>query len=256
MAAGPMFYDAVVALNRDTHRNLRLDQAEAPYLFAANAHVIPALVDEFATASRTSPIIFAPGSPAPSPVFLVGLRPGQNAHVDASGKWVGRYIPAFVRRYPFILGETGQNGSVACIDERFPGFKKSSGERLFHDDGSDTPFLQQKIRLINDYFIAAKRTGAFVQALQDLQLLQPVTIETNVPGGPSAALHGLFVINEAKFNALAAEDLLKLRDKGFLGAVYAHLLSLNSMDELRAAASPTIGTAPAARDRQDAGVVQ
>jgi hypothetical protein len=232
----PMFYNTVVALNRDVHREFRIDDSAHPYAFASASHVIPAVVDEFAAAARHVPILFVPGTPAPSAVFLVGVRPGHNDLVDPEGNWRAGYVPAFLRRYPFMLGETPQGGALACIDDRYVAFNKASGQPLFREDGSDSPFLQQKIQLINDYFAAAKRTDVFMRSLQDLQLLRTVTIEARAPEGVSSAMHGLLVVNEARLNELPADDFMDLRRQGFLAAIYAHLLSLKSIDSLRDAA--------------------
>jgi hypothetical protein len=243
MTTHPLFYRSVVPLNREAHRKLRLDQGDQPYAFASKTHIIPAVIDEFPVAARHLPILFVPGSPLPSPVFLVGLTPGQNVFVDGQGNWSNSYVPAFVRRYPFMLGETPEGGSLACIDETFPAFKKSNGEALFERDGSDSVFLQQKIRLINDYFAAAKRTDAFARVLHDLQLLRGVTIETKAEG-VSAALHGLLVVNETRLNELPADDFMNLRQQGFLSVIYAHIVSLNAMDALRQATFGSIAASP------------
>jgi hypothetical protein len=221
----PLFYQSIVPLNRERHRRLRLDQEGPQFAFAAKTHVIPAVIDEFAAASRRLPIVFLPASPLPTSVFLVGLRPGENVFVDAKGKWTDGYIPAFVRRYPFMLGEIEQGGPVACIDEQFANFDKDKGERLFADDGAETPFLKGRIQLINDYFAAAQRTDVLLKALSDLQLLRPVTIESKLPLGSSAILHGFLTIDETKLNALTNEDFLRLRQEGLLLAIYAHLLT-------------------------------
>jgi hypothetical protein len=251
-----MFYQSVVPLNRETHRKLKLNQGDRAYLFAGGTHVIPAVVDEFAAAARHLPILFVPGSPLPSPVFLVGLTPGENAFVDRDGNWREGYVPAFVRRYPFMLGETADGGALACIDEKFSAFNMKSGEALFGEDGSDSPFLQAKVRLINDYFAAAKRTDAFAHALHDLQLLHAVTIETKAPQGASAALHGLLVVNEVRLNELPADDFMKLREQGFLAMIYGHLVSLKSMDALRQAALLSNARDSSPNAHREAAVIQ
>jgi hypothetical protein len=236
-----MFYRSIVALNRDMHRDLRFDEDNRPYAFAREAHLIPAVIDEFPRAQRHFPILFVPGSPNPAPVFLVGLKPGRNAYVDSEGRWRGDYVPAFVRRYPFMLGETPEGGSLACIDDTCSSLSKTRGDRLFAEDGSESPFLQQKISLVTDYFSAAKRTDLFAAVLNDLKLLQPVTIEAKGPEGGSTALHGLSVVGAAQLNELRPEELARLKDQNFLAGIYAHLFSLDCMDALR---EVSFGTAP------------
>jgi hypothetical protein len=135
MATNPMLYRSIVALNRDAHRKLKFDQADRPYAFASKTHLIPAVIDEFARAQRHLPILFVPGNPQPAPVFLVGFRPGHNAFVDSRARWRGDYVPAFARRYPFMLGETQEGGSIACIDDTCLSLNQKSGDPLFTEDG-------------------------------------------------------------------------------------------------------------------------
>ena len=233
MVDSPLFYRSITPLNREKHRALRIRSNENRFAFASKAHLIPAVIDEFATASRHLPIVFLPASSLPSPVFLVGLRPGENALVNADGAWSGAYIPAFVRRYPFMLGELDKGGALACVDEKYEGFNETIGERLFAEDGSDTPFLVERIKLINDYFAAAKRTDGLVKTLNELQLLRGVTIESKRDSGASTALHGFLVVDEPKLNTLSDSEFLRLRTEGLLPAIYAHLFSLASVDRLQ-----------------------
>jgi hypothetical protein len=233
MVENPLFYRSIVALNRDLHRDLRLQHGQEHFAFAKNTHMMPAVIDEFGVASRYLPIVFLPGAQQPTSVFLVGLRPSENILVDDDGRWTDGYVPAFARRYPFMLGEVAQGTPVACIDEAFEGFSKSEGDRLFAEDGSDTPFLRDRLRLINDYFAAAKRTDVLLRTLDELQLLRPVTIESKLQPGSSAILHGFLTVDEARLNALSDADFLRLRADGLLPAIYAHILSLQSVDRLR-----------------------
>jgi SapC len=256
MATSPMLYRSIVALNRDSHRKLKFDQADRPYAFASKTHLIPAVIGEFARAQRHLPILFVPGNPQPAPVFLVGVRPGHNAFVDSQGRWRGDYVPAFARRYPFMLGETLDGGSLACIDDTCLSLNQKNGDPLFAEDGSESPFLQQKIRLITDYFGAAKRTDLFTRTLNDLRLLQPVTIEAKALEGGSTALHGLMVVGAARLNEVSGEDLANLRNQGFLAAIYAHIFSLDGMDALREAAFGTTPASPPSTELGEPIVIQ
>ena len=234
MAESPLFYQNIVPLDRDRHRSLRIARDERPFAFAAGSHMIPAVIDEFMPAARFLPIVFLPSSPHPSPVFLVGARMGQNLYVDKDGKWAEGYVPAFVRRYPFMLGTPEQGAAVICIDDKYEGWRRSrDGERLFGEDGADAPLLQDFVKLTENYFAAAKRTDAFVETLTALQLLRSVTIELRAEAGSSNALHGFQTIDETRLNALPEADFLRLRAGGFLPAIYAHLFSLGVLDRLR-----------------------
>lgn len=235
MEMNPLFYKSVTPLNREKHRDLRMLDSVDRYGFAMTTHVIPAVVDEFASALSHLPIVFAPSKPHPTPVFLVGVRPSRNLLVNDGGRWLGDYIPAFVRRYPFIRGEVDGSAPVTCVDEKSELLGAAVGERLFDDDGKESPLLRKTIELLDQYYISAKRTEVFLSIVNDLQLLRYVTIETNVGQGSSSVIHGFMTIDEEKLNALDPVDFLRLRDGGFLVPIYAHLFSLRSVDVLRKA---------------------
>jgi hypothetical protein len=129
--ANPLFYNKVVPLNTHAHRGLRLAAVGRPFGFAASANLIPALLEEFSAAAPFMPIAFLPGAQNPAPVFVTGLRPGQNLFVGTDGKWADGYLPAYLRRYPFIMGDVPQGDPILCIDETFAGFSNQQGERLF-----------------------------------------------------------------------------------------------------------------------------
>ncbi|HLJ69720.1 MAG TPA: SapC family protein [Roseiarcus sp.] len=239
MADAPLFYQNIVPLDRERHRKLRLVQNQRPFAFAAKSHMIPAVVDEFVMASRFLPIVFLPSSPHPSPVFLVGARTGQNLYVDKDGKWAEGYVPAFVRRYPFMLGTPENGAPIICVDEKHEGLRQNgAGDRLFSEDGAETPVLQEFAKLTESYFAAAKRTETFLETISALQLLRGVTIEMRPEPGSSNALHGFMTIDEARLNALPDQDFLRLRAEGWLAHIYAHLFSLGVIDRLRRLSAP------------------
>ncbi len=250
----PLFYQSVVALNRERHRELRMDDSQTRFAFCRQTHVIPAVVDEFAAALAHLPIVFAPAQPVPTTVFLVGVRPQRNLLVDEQGRWTGAYVPAFVRRYPFMRGEISGSTPVTCVDERSSLLGHAQGGRLFDDEGRETPLLAGYVDLVDKYYQAAARTQAFLSVVHELQLLRNVTIETTVGQGGSSVIHGFMTVDEARLDALPAEQLLRLRDGGFLAFIYAHLFSLRAVEVLRRQVSDAPAPGEAEREAQGEGV--
>jgi hypothetical protein len=228
-----MLYGEIVPLDREKHRALRLDTGENRFGMATNSHIVPALLQEFAAASTHLPIVFLPSAGLPVAVFLVGLRAGQSALVGPDGGWRGQYIPAYLRRYPFMFGEVAGGEPIVCIDSAYRSAEAEAGDRLFTDEGKDTPLLVERIRLMNEYYAAAKSNDAFIKSLNDLGLFRPITVDAKFQSGESVALHGLMVVDEQKLNALPDEDFLRLRKEGILAPIYAHLISLAKIDEVR-----------------------
>lgn len=238
--ANPLFYRNVVPLNRDTHRQLRLKSPARPLDYARGAHLIPALLDEFATAAPEIPIAFLPGAAQPTAVFVTGLKPGSNAFVTPEGRWDAAYVPAYIRRYPFIIGNVPNADPVLCIDDRYEGFDEKEGESLFSADGEPSRRIAEALLFANNYQAAATRTDEFTRLLQDLGLFRSVSLDAKLPDGESTTVHGLLVVDETALNALADDKFLELRRAGYLKPIHAHLLSLGIVSKLTGKAGAVV----------------
>jgi hypothetical protein len=230
MSNNPLFYRSIVPLDRDKHRLARVASPERPFGFAGQTQFIPAVIDEFVPACRELAIVFMPGSGRPNAVFVVGFHPGQNLLVTQQGEWDGSYVPAFVRRYPFIRGDVEGAEPIICIDPTYDGLNEESGEPFFEGE-AQTPYLQAQVSFVNAYFEASQRSEEFIDLLQKLELFKSISIDVKSPGS-SLALHGMLALDEEKLNALPAKEFEKLRKAGWLPAIYAHLISLGSIGRL------------------------
>jgi len=238
----PLFYNDITILNSETHKGLRLREEGLRYGFARTAHLIPALVEEFSAAAMDLPIAFLGGAKQPSPVFVAGLAPGNNLFIDVQGGWSGGYVPAYLRRYPFIIGEATADSdansdpdspsSVLCIDQSFDGLDTETGKPLFDDEGGPAEVTTAALDLSERYRLGAARSDAFCAKLLDLNLFRPVTLEVKRPVGQSIVVHGLLTIEVAAFDALSDEVFLELRRLGYLQPIYAHIESLRALDRL------------------------
>ncbi|RFC65996.1 SapC family protein [Fulvimarina endophytica] len=232
-ADNPLFYANPVPLDREKHRELKLGSGEPDYGYARGAHFIPALIDEFSAASREMPILFVPGAKGPTAVFMVGLETGRSRLVKADGSWARPYVPAYLRRYPFILGEVEGQDPLVMIDEENSVLSLTEGEALFGEDGEPSAALNNAIGFTNEFFAAGKRTEAFIELLTSLDLFRQITIETRAAGAEVQTIHGLLAVDEGKLYELSDADFLKLRDERVLSPIFAHFFSLTQIDRLR-----------------------
>ena len=231
-ASNPLFYRTIVPLDRERHRLARLDRPRRPFGFAERTQFIPAVAEEFTAACRDLAILFLPGTGRPNAVFVVGLSAGQNLLVTAEGEWAAAYVPAFLRRYPFIRGDVEGGEPIVCIDQSYEGLNQERGEPFFEEAGH-TPFLEQQVGLVNAYFDASQRSEEFCDLLLSLDLFKSVTIDVK-SSGSSTAVHGLLAVDEEKLNMLPARDFERLRKAGALAPIYAHLISMGSIGRLSA----------------------
>jgi SapC len=232
----PLFYRSLVPFDSQAHRDHKVGLPAEPYAYARGAHLLPALVDEFPASAREIAIVFVPAGTRVAAVFLCGLRPGANLMIAADGRWDGAYVPAYLRRYPFMLGERQGAEPILCFDPAGEAVGTAvKGERLFDETGNRTPALDGMIKLVTDFAQAARRTEAFTAALVEHDLLKPITIDVRKGSDPAAqSIHGMSVVDEQKLAALSDDAYLALRKPGFIAAIYAHLLSLGAMQALGA----------------------
>jgi hypothetical protein len=238
-----LFYEHPVPLNRNEHKDLRL-KGVPNMKFAMNAHSVPLTGAEFGAAARDLLIVFT-GNDAKDagPIALLGLRQNENLYIDAEGQWApNTYVPAFVRRYPFVLAEkpAGQQDGeemTVFLDEKYEGFDTAEGERLFKEDGTDTQFLTNAVSFLGEFQQGISRTRWFMKQLSDHDLLEPrnIRLQKEAKDGVEAKsinLNGLFVVNEEKLRTLDEKTVVEFAREGVFGWIYAHLLSLTNIDRL------------------------
>ena len=225
------FYRKVVALNSDVHRNLRLASNEAGFSFARDTTAVLLAGVEFAEAAREYPIVFIRGNDKQMrPVALLGVRDGENLFVDQQGKWDARYIPAFVRRYPFVMADGGPNGQlVVCIDESCAALNVAHGELLINAEGVLQPRMNEVMNFLQNFQNEFVRTELIVKQFDELGLFiqQGARFDTN--DGQTFQLNDFYLIDEEKFGQIADDKLPKLFRSGALGLAYLHLASMGNM---------------------------
>ncbi len=226
-----LFYEKPVAVNRDQHRSTKIG-AVAGYGFSAKTNSVPLSGVEFIEACKEYPIVFAQVGDRKVPVALLGLRDNENLMVKADGQWDGHYVPAFVRRYPFVLAENGADQFVVCIDEASPAFNAKGGQPLFDKKGANTPFLEGALNFLNAYQAQMARTDSFVKQLDEQGMFTEMSAKTELTDGRKFLFSGLFVIDEQKLLGLEEPVAAQLLRSGEAGWIYAHLISLSNMSRL------------------------
>lgn len=229
-----LFYQKPVQLNSDVHKNARLGGLSGNFGFARETNSIPLAAVEFFDAAREYPIAFTGNDGgAMFPIAIMGVRQDENLFVSASGRWEGRYIPAFVRRYPFVLAEKPETEDFnVYLDEAYPGFGAADGDRLFTDGGGNAPLLKQALEFLSSYQGEIRRTRLFVERLQALNLLIPRVLEVVRPNEQPLVLQGFSVVDESRLSSLGDAELLDLARTGLLAWIHAHLMSLGNVSAL------------------------
>jgi hypothetical protein len=231
--AESVYYEKPVLLDREKHRKRRV-RPSSSFAFACKANSLFVAGAEFNEACKEYAIVFTRSSEGKIvPVVMLGLRARENLFVNEANEWTGRYVPAFVRRYPFVLAQLpGQSAMGVCIDEAYAGLSDKEGEALFDAKGADTPFLQNALEFLGQYQREYLRTEAFCQRLQQAGLLMEMNARADLVDGRTFTVASLLVVDEKKLMQLPDAVALSLFRTGELHLVSMHLMSLSNMKAL------------------------
>jgi hypothetical protein len=227
-----LFYKNVVALDRELHKSLRIKPAEN-LNFAENATALPIVIGEFGDVARQGPIAFLRSDDKVLlPVALVGLPGGKNLYLNAEGKWNAPYIPAFIRRYPFVFAATGEDQLTLCVDRDFEGFNETEGDVLFEEGGEPGALIKGALDMLGEFQRQNALTQSFAKRLEEADVLMEATASATLDDGRNFSLQGLLVVDESKLRKIPEATLTAWFASGELGLIYAHLLSLGNLLEL------------------------
>jgi hypothetical protein len=230
--AQQMFYEKPVLLDREKHRHRRV-QPTGGFGFARKSNSLYVAAAEFNEACKEYPIVFTRSPNGKTvPVAVLGLRSEENLFVDAQDRWLARYLPAFLRRYPFVLAEIPGQSLAVCIDEAYAGLSDTEGQALFDEQGQETPFLKQTLEFLTQYQREYARTEAFCKRLEENGLLKETNARANLRDGRTFTLNGLLVVDEKKLLELPDAVALSMFRSGELHLVTAHLVSLSNIQRL------------------------
>lgn len=231
----PLFFKELRPLNSKEHGKSKVRNVESAD-FLKNAHAVPVTVEEFPQAQRHYPIIFTVGE-NPVPLILMGLNEGVNVYMGDDGKLKNPvYVPAYVRRYPFLLARLKPDSTdlSLCFDPTAGAVGDfEDGDDLFDADDKPTEATNNILKFCESFEEAGARTGAFMNELKKYELLMDGEVSIQQTGNDKPFIYrGFQMVNEEKLRELRGDELRKLSQNGMLPLIHAHLFSLQVMREV------------------------
>lgn len=225
-------YERPVALDRDVHQELKI-QNNKGFGFARSCQTAILAAVELNQALKEFPVVFIKENDNYLPIAVFGLQQNQNLFIDEAGQWTARYMPAFIRRYPFVpaLGQKADDPMTVCIDEEAECVSRDAGEPLFIE-GKNSPLLENAMRLLEDYKAQMDVTLGLVKQLTDAGLFSEKTAQFKLNDGQAFDLTGFATVDTEKLAKLSPETIYHLLQSGALHLAYLHLSSLDNWDRL------------------------
>jgi hypothetical protein len=238
-------------ISRDAHSDKRWQRPNG-YAFAAKVALLPLFAAEMGEAAMSLPLAFAAQEDEFQLVSVLGLATGENLFVTQDGRWLGRYVPAALRSYPFRLADTQEGQQVLCFDTDSGLLNDDpAGEAFLNADGTPAAIVAEMLDFLGKMEANRGVTVAACAALQARKLLVPWNITVQRDGGEQK-VEGLYRVDEAALISLPDEEFVMLRENGALALAYCQLLSMQHLPTLaqlaqaHADAAQAVQTAPVA----------
>jgi hypothetical protein len=227
----PLFYTKPVALDKVKHAKVSL-ASEMGFGFAATVNAVPITIVELPDAMQFYPIAFSSSAPA-TPLAILGLRANENLFVNDKGQWLeGTYVPAYVRRYPFIFARNDNGDRLTlCIDDTKKVIQDKGNRPFFNEKGEATELTNNALEFCRSYQAAADQTQEFSNALEASGILFDRHAEIRF-GDKAMTLTGFRQIDEKKYYEMADATVMEWHKKYWTRFIYAHLLSVGNWQRL------------------------
>jgi hypothetical protein len=227
-----LIYETAVPVSANRHSDANIE-ALGDYAFSRDVNAVPLMAVEFPAAAAEYAIVFT-GEDNVMPAAILGMRGKQNLYLDDAGKWQAKYLPAFIRRYPFVFSASADNQTFTlCVDESYGGFNKDGRGQALFADGKATPYVDNVLKFLQEYQAQFQRTQAFCKKLKELDLFEPMQAQVTLAGGGKLSLTGFMAVDRKKLKALTGEQLAELAKNDGLELLYLHLYSMRNFAAIK-----------------------
>lgn len=249
-----LIYETAVPVSAQRHSDGFVESGG--YGFSRNVNAVPLMAVEFPMAAAEYAIVFAGDQETVMPSVILGMRGQQNAYLNDTGEWGAKYVPAFIRRYPFVFSSTNDGKTLTlCIDEEFAGFNREGRGQALFEEGKPTPYVDNVLKFLQEYQAQFQRTRVFCDKLREMELLEPMQATASLQSGERLSLTGFQAINRDKLKALSAERLAELMKTDELELIYLHLHSMRNFGGVQERLATNAGQPQTAAEEESEGEV-
>ena len=228
-------YKKLQPINKIEDKNKGIKEVKS-FSYAKEQISVPLAITEFYEACKDYPILFAKDlNGSWMATAMLGYKEKENLFIDEEGVWEKqRYIPAHIRRYPFIyVNNTETQELTLAVDGDYKSEDtKDEVRKLFLEDGTNSEFLNGVLRFLNQFHGDALATEKFIKQLESWELLEEKVAKIVTPDGKNYNINGFYVVNEEKLKHLSKKKRDAIWDKNVMPLIIAHLISLSNIQKI------------------------
>ncbi|MFN0262499.1 SapC family protein [Tepidamorphus sp. 3E244] len=225
-------YGQVTVLNNRDHADLTLGPLN-DHRHAAHLNAVAIAAAELPQAAMHYPIVFGEHNGVWSAYAVAGPRAEHNAFIGPDGAWLpGHYVPALVRRYPFILVGSPESGRLSlAADLEAECLKGSDGQRIY-EGGKPTRIADNILRFCLSFDEQMQVSGVLFKRIADAGIFVDRQAKVTLPSGETSQISGFAIVDEKKLSELPDEIFLTLRANGVLNLIFCHLWSMRGWENI------------------------
>ena len=227
-------YKDIVVINKIEHKNKNVKRV-ASFSFSKEMTSIPITITEFYEACKNYPIFIAKDtSDKWFATAMLGYKENENIFVNEKGVWEKlHYIPANIRRYPYIFVTNDNNAELTlAIEKDYLSDDKKDLERKLFKDGENSEILNQVMSFLNQFYIDSLASEEFIKQLDEWELLEEKIATIKDKDNKIFNINGFYVVNEEKLKHLSKKKKEEIYNKNAIPLITAHLISLSNIQKL------------------------
>ena len=228
-------YKNLEIVNKIAHKENSIKEVK-DFSYAKNLTSAPITVTEFFEACKNYPILFAKDKNNDwFASVMLGFKENENIFVDNKGNWDKlHYVPAFVRRYPFVFVEQNEQQQLLLgVEKEFLSIdKKDEKRKLFDDKDENTEFLNNVLNFLNQYQNDSIATKEFIKQLDEWELLEEKVATIINEKKEQFNINGFYIVNEEKLKHISKKKKEEICNKNATALITAHLISLSNIQKL------------------------
>lgn len=229
---GDVTYNDLCLINSQSMANSAI-KTNAWLDAAATAQLIPVNISEFKLVCTHMPIIFSPIG-KPMPIAITSFLSGTNSFVK-NGQWnTNTYIPAALRRYPFVLGDANSEGKRPLYIDSTAISEEYENKLFKEDDGKqkNEKILDDAIKYCKDYDDYLNTTENVIDLLDKLDLFKETQLVIKNKDGIEKKTGIFKIIDNDKYRNLSDENIITLQKNHALWIIHTHIVSMSKVRQI------------------------
>ena len=225
----------IIQLNKKKHLDYNLHKS-SNYLFSQKDNICPIIMAEISHVLQQAPIVFVKNSADEFGLYMLqGFIDQTNNFCNKKGNWLGTYVPARYRQYPFsAIVPSGEKNLNVFFDQDSKLISKNKTKQsipLFDEKGELTEHIKNVMSFLIGIESGKKRTQEIVTAIERYSLLEPWNVKVKTQD-KEIEVKGLWTINKKNLTDLTAKGLADLHKLNAFELIYAHFFSLGKLQNV------------------------